>query len=346
MKASAEASAHLDSLYANRKAYHGDLHNHSASGGTSDGKCSLETWRREMKEIGVDFAAILDHRQVRHMYLPEWEDGLFIGGTEPGTNITDSGASPAGMHYNMIFENGEPVKKLLESFCEYEFEGGNEGHFIYPDFTYGRIREIIAWIKENGGFFVFPHPTLFMKSENPLDYWLADETGFEIFHKSVNSEESMNNYKVWCSLLQLGKRVWATAGDDMHSHPTTNALTTVYSEERTNRAFISYFREGDFVCGGAGIRMCVGDCKMGGKCSFEGKELIVSTGDFHKSLKCGDKYKLVILNEKGIVATEEISPDDTSYFSYPAENCRFYRAEIFNETKNIRIAIGNPVWNE
>ena len=40
MSVSAEVD-HLLILYENCRAYHGELHDHSASGGTSDGKCSL-----------------------------------------------------------------------------------------------------------------------------------------------------------------------------------------------------------------------------------------------------------------------------------------------------------------
>ena len=71
----------LENLYRGCRAYHGELHDHSASGGTSDGKCTLAEWTEEMAKLHMDFAAILDHRQVRHMYLPEWKDGLFIGGS-------------------------------------------------------------------------------------------------------------------------------------------------------------------------------------------------------------------------------------------------------------------------
>ena len=76
-------------LYENCRPFHGELHDHSASGGTSDGKCPFAEWPEKMKAIKMDFAAILDHRQIRHLYQPEWEDGLFIPGTEPGTAISD-----------------------------------------------------------------------------------------------------------------------------------------------------------------------------------------------------------------------------------------------------------------
>lgn len=336
----------LESLYEGRRAFYGDLHNHSNSGGTSDGKCTMQVWREAMRELGMDFASILDHRQVRHMYQPEWEDGVFIGGTEPGTFISDSKASVNEMHYNMLFENAEPLETLLEKFTEYKFEGGVEGHFVYPDFTTDRMGQLISFIKEKGGFFVYPHPKQLMQSDAPCDYWFADETGIEVFYGDMRNEHTENNYKLWCDLLEKGKRVWACAGEDGHAYPTVNALTTIYAEEKTNKSYLSHLRQGDFICGSVGIRMCIGDTLMGGKCDFDGKKLVVSAGDFHKSVVHENhSYKLVILNDKGTVAVENIEPGKNNFFVYETEECRFYRAEVFDETEMLRIAIGNPIWN-
>ena len=33
------------------------------------------------------------------------------------------------------------------------------------------------------------------------------------------------------------------------------------------------------------------------------------------------------------------------WFSLDASNARFWRAEVFDTTRNLRIAIGNPIWN-
>ena len=79
IKANTTDIAQIDALYEGRNIYFGDMHNHSASGGTSDGKRPLSHWKGALEALKMDFVAILDHRQVRHMYLPEWEDGLFMG---------------------------------------------------------------------------------------------------------------------------------------------------------------------------------------------------------------------------------------------------------------------------
>ena len=60
-----QENAHLLALYQGRQVYHGEMHDHSASGGTSDGKCTLAHWREQLGALKMDFAAILDHRQIR-----------------------------------------------------------------------------------------------------------------------------------------------------------------------------------------------------------------------------------------------------------------------------------------
>ena len=337
----------LESLYEGRRVFYGDLHNHSNSGGTSDGNCTLADWRKGMEILGMDFAAILDHRQVLHMYHPDWEDGVFIGGTEPGTRISDSKAEVSDIHYNMIFENAEPLLKLLHEFPEYEYTGGREGHFIYPEFTRERFIKLIDFIKDNGGFFVHPHPGQIMRSSDPLEYWFSDETGFEVFYRDMKGPESKEYYELWCKVLACGKRVFATAGDDRHVAPATDALTTIYAEEKKNSSYIKHLKSGDFVCGNVGIKMAIGDVTMGGVSDFEGEKLLLSVRDFHKSVvKENHIYKMVLITDKGVLTEERVNPYEINNFAFDTEDFKFYRAEIFDETENLRIAIGNPIWNK
>ena len=336
----------LNEIYKGRRAYFGDMHNHTNTA-SGDGHLSLREWREGMAKLGMDFAAIVDHRQVEHMYHPDWEDGVFIGGSEPLAWISDSPAEFNAIHYNMIFENAKPLEKLLEAFPEYGFTGGVEGRFGYPDFTIERMRELISFIKDNGGFYVHVHPKQLMRSDDPLDYWFADETGIEVFYVDLRHEYTDNNYKLWCELLSLGKRVWACSGEDRHKEPTDNALTTIYAEEKKNKCYISHLRVGDFVCGSVGIKMCIGKTPMGGVCDFNGEKLAISVADFHRSVaNLSHKYKLVLLNDRGVVATEKLELDKENVFVYDVEPAAFYRAEVFDETDNLRIAIGNPIWNK
>ena len=57
------------------------------------------------------------------------------------------------------------------------------------------------------------------------------------------------------------------------------------------------------------------------------------------------KFNTSTFNLKGLDASQ-IFADKENVFSFEIENCNFYRTEIFDETEDVRIAIGNPIWNE
>jgi hypothetical protein len=350
LKARKADVAHLDALYEGRELYFGDLHNHAKTGGRSDGKRTLEHWKGALEALGMDFVGIYDHRQVRHMYLPEWEDGTFICGTEPGTRILDCDAIDGKneIHYNMIVPNPKVLEEILTEFEGYEFEGGPEGFFKYLRFTREEFCELIDAILDKGGFFVHPHPKQYLQSNDPLDYWFRDETGIEVFYYDMRSEYTKKNYQLWCDLLALGKRVFACAGEDGHKCARDTALTAIYAEEKSSPGFIKHLRVGDFVCGSVALRMCVGDTKMGGKCSFDGKRLCVSVDRFHRSVANTEhKYELVILDDKGVVARRRVSCTEPTYFAFDTDaSAKFYRTEIIDINLNLRISIGNPIWNE
>lgn len=350
MKATQKDSALLESLYAARKPYYGQLHDHSNSGEKGDGHCSLTEWKEGLAALHMDFAALVDHRQVEHMYLPEWDSSIFIGGTEPGTVIRDSKAENAQMHYNLIFAECQQLEDLLQEFPEYEFEGGQYGRIRYSRFNIDRFQLLIEAVRKHGGFFVHNHPKQVMVSDDPLDYWFCDWTGLEVFytfHSDLDGQPTADNYKLWTDLLALGKRIWATAGNDEHRAPSTKAMTTIYATEKHSRDYVNRLRMGDFVCGGVGVRMCIGDTPMGGLTDFTGKRLVLSVGDFHQSqLQPEHTYRVDLLDDTGVVLTQPIDPAQTTYIAIDADNTRkFYRAEVFDTTRNLRIAIGNPIWN-
>ncbi len=338
---------YLESRYINRNPLYGEAHDHAKTGGTSDGQRSLSHWIGAMEALKMDFAAILDHKQVRHMYLPEFKEALFLGGTEPGTKIIDSKATANLMHYLLHVPTPEVLEQILTAFPEFAFEGGSEGHFTYPTFTTARFCELIDALHARGGFFVHPHPAQYLKSDDPLDYWFRDETGLEIFYGNMANEASAQNYKLWTDLLKKGKRVFAVAGGDGHGCCSDAALTTIYAEEKTNTCLLNHMREGDMVCGAVGIRMCMGNTRMGGKCAFSRQRLIFSVGDFHRSVCMPEhNYRVDLFDDKGIVFSRCISCTEPSYFALPAQAVKFYRVEVWDETRNLRIAIGNPIWNE
>lgn len=355
MKATQEEILQLNQLYEGRIPFHGELHDHSDTGGTSDGLRPLSHWRASMEALKMDFAAILDHKQVRHMYEPEWEDGLFLCGTEPEATILDSQATVKETHYNMLLETPELLQELLAEFPEYEFTGGREGHFVYPGFTRERFGRLIDAVRAKGGLFVIPHPKQWMKSEHPIDYWYRDWTGLEVIYKDYRDIRpgkayTAQNYELWTTLLAMGKRVWACAGGDWHSVCCDKALTTVYAARRTNAAMLGVLRVGDFTCGGVGVRMCIGNTVTGSQCDLENKRLVVCVSDFHPSLYIkGHTYRVDILDDQGVVAGREISYAEAAqpvYLAIDTAKSDFYRAEVFDVTSGYRIAIGNPIWHQ
>jgi hypothetical protein len=248
----------------------------------------------------------------------------------------------------MICPGPKSTEELLHAFPEYQFEGGEEGHFIYPKFTRERFCELIEKVLSLGGFFVHPHPKQLMISEDPLDYYFRDYTGIEVIYRSLESKHTEANYALYCDILALGKRLYCCAGGDGHACCSDRALTTIYSAERKNVSYITHLREGDFVCGPVGIKMCIGDTRMGGHLNFEGKRLILEVSDFHKSVKNPEhRYRVDLLNEKGVVESAEFSCEEPLHLAIDADpDSAFYRAEVYDVNRGLRLALGNPIWND
>ena len=361
--ATEEDMALLESLYGGRTAFHGELHDHSDSGGSSDGKQTLNIWKVTMPNVGMDYAAILDHRQVLHMYLPEWDPNVFIGGSEAATTITDRPEGSNKFHYNMVFAEPEGLVDIVTSFPEYNFrewteqdrEGcGGQMHFNYPQMSANRFNEVITAVKENGGLFVIPHPssTNGAVPENAMELYFQDYIGYEVFY-GCGMEDSDNwktdaNYGLWVDMLAGGARVWASAGNDNHNFPQAKCLSTVYSEEENANSHITHLRVGDFTAGPVGIQMCVGETPMGTSGTFEGQRLVFRVGDFHQDLAL-DRYtfRVTLMDDKGVVFSEEMNGTEVKTFAIDAEkSAKFYRVEIYNVTRDKLQALGNPIWNE
>ena len=348
--ATQEDIARLESLYEGLSVFYGDMHNHAATGGTSDGHRDLNHWKGALEALHMDFAAILDHRQVRHMFLPEWDDSVFICGTEPGTKITDTNAVRPYLHYNMVVPTAQDLMDVLEAFPEFEFEGGPEGHFKYPEFTRERFGQLIDAVNARGGFFVHPHPKQNMQSEDPIDYWFRDGMGIEVFYNGPDHEFmkfTTANYQLWKDLLAMGKRVFACSGGDEHACAEDTALTTLYAAERKNTAYLEQACKGNFTCGSVGIRMCIGDTVMGGQTDFAGKRLVVNVQDFHESVRIPErKYRLNIWDDTGIVESMDISCEEPVYVALDTQDRKFYRVDVIDVLRDRPVAIGNPIWNK
>lgn len=345
--------AKLDGLYEGRTARFGEMHAHADTGGTSDGKFSLDQWKAHMAENEMDFSTIVDHKQTIHMRLPEWDNTMFIGGSEAGGPVMGSSATNNKIHYNMLFATVEEFETLLNMYpIEFQYFSG---HFGYPNWTEEKMNQLSNNIYECGGLFVHVHPYLdgCMVSDDPLDYMFGDVMGLEVFRgynqADMNSEENQKAYKLWTDLLALGKRVYATAGSDAHSSlaNVTVCLGTIYAEDTEAKTLLEYMRAGNCVAGPAGIRMCVGDTQMGGETSFAGQRLVVSTGEIHtKTYNPEHTYRVDVYDDQGLVFSEEISGVENEYFAIDANpDAKYYRANVYDVTDEKIIAIGNPIWN-
>ena len=346
--------AALEALYAGRTPYYGEMHDHSNSGGRSDGRISLSVWKSGLMGLEMDFATIVDHKQVRHMVLPEWDNTMFIGGTEAATSVVDLDAEQKSFHYNMIFTDHEALMELLNEFEVFNFKGtALDGEFpYYPKFTRAEIEELVQSVRDKGGMFVHVHPKHegVLASDDPLDYWYGDWTGIEVmntYKSDRNGPNTQKNYQLWVDLLALGKKVWATSGNDEHGMPSDKAISVVYAEEKNAESIFSHIRVGDFTCGPVGIRMCVGDTVTGYETDFTGKRLVFSVGDLHKTVKNPyHTYRVDLINDAGIVFSKDITCEETFYFALDADtSAKFYRVEVWDTTDNSRIGIGNPIWN-
>lgn len=341
----------LEKLYEGRQPYQGELHDHADTGGTSDGKMKLEDWKMNLLVNDMDFATFADHRQVLHMRLPEWDNNLFIGGTEACTWIIDSKATQNKLHYNMLFTSPEGLENVLTTFpVMFSYYGD---HFSYFEFTTKQFEELAKFVTENDGFFVHVHPKgkSYLVSDDPLDYYFGEHTGVEVlcgFYGNMTAQENQDAYKLWTDLLALGKKVYATSGSDSHNASNTVSLTTIYAESADAPTYLKRVKQGDFTAGPVGIRMSIGDTCTGGTTAFAGKRLVISVGQFH-SREClpGHTYRIDLYSDKGLVTSQEIPGTGVSYMALDADDSvKFYRAEVYDVTSDYQVAIGNPIWNE
>ena len=372
------AIATLQEQYAGTTAYHGELHDHANTGGTSDGNYTLTEWLTGMQQLDMDFATIVDHKQYLHMELPEWDSKYFIGGSEAMAMPSDlAAATQTKMHFNMIFHDPMDLKAAVEEydalypdtgFRHYTDETTGEWHFTYLQYfsasnsgtgaivncepTKEQMAQLVEIVRKHNGLFVHVHPKSsdYIKSTDPLDYWYADYTGLEVYYtvwSDRNSTATKNNYKLWTDLLKLGKKVWATAGNDEHAMPSDKALTTIYSTVQDAQEFVERAAVGNFTAGAAGVRMVVGDQVMGYETDFTGKELAFSVGDFHSSVyDPTHTYEAVLIADEEVVGRWEISCEETFYYTTAADaSVDYYRVEVYDLTTGEMLALGNPIWN-
>ncbi len=340
-------------MYRGRKAYYGDLHVHTDCGGTSDGHYPMSDWVAELDRLDVDFAAVVDHRQMRGFFLPEWDEERFIIGTEPATRIKDM-ECPYGkesiytsIHYNMLFPHKYGLAMVLANFPTFEFKGDElTGSFSYARFTKAEMEELFNYVKSIGGIMVHPHPKTMMSSYNPLDYYFGEGMFLETLYEAYDSNASFRNYNLWVELLAMGKKVYTSAGSDTHQAPQNACVSTFYTRKRSGRAFFDQMKTGDFAVGAFGMQMAIDDTPMGGETAFkEGQTLHLRVADgFTHALKDNTAYELRVYTDQGLAYKSTFNGKCPQALALQVQNRKFYRAEVYDLTHNYRIAIGNPIW--
>ena len=428
----------LDAGYAGLSAKYGEMHNHTSAGLTADGRNSLAEWKDRMKQLGMHFAAIVDHKQVAHMYHKDWQtepteeyDVVFVGGSEPGTGVQElsENATQDNMHYNMLTGDPQKLVKLVmdmekttdknfytegkpydeanwgvnnngkdNKYKQYRPEEYNEpdgllDRIYYPDWTKSEFATMVEKFYDAGGLIVEVHPDYpkYIKSSDYMDYCFSGDAGsatspamgFEIStaNYGYTPSRSYNEqaYQLWLDMLEGGKKVYATYGDDTHKLPTAMAMTTIYAPEGANAAYyMQMMHDGNFAPGWVGIRMMIGDTQMGGTAdSFEGQRLVFSIGDMYEandySRMYRDKankdqiltwepgydasctYTVRLYDDSGLLKEDVgINPSEMNYYAFDAEpDAKFYRVEVWVEKLNedgtsayrYRCGVGNPIWN-
>lgn len=354
--------AHLEGLYAGRQVVHGDTHCHTKSSQWSDGWHTLETFKKHMKENQIDFVTVVDHGQVIHMRHEDWDESIFVGGSEVGWEILGVEVmSKILMDYGMIFTKPEGLEAVLDDFPEdYRYNGEmREAMRFRKGFKVDKekARKIIASVKKHGGMWIQEHP--FARDQwfgydpiDEMDYWFADEVGFEVtnggFTTRPKAEENENAYECWVKLLNAGKRLWATSGSDAHSClPFTWSLSTLYTEQMNNEGYFAQMKTGNLTAGPVGIRIAVGDTQTGSAGGFEGKRVVIAAGDFHPLVvDHSHTYRLDVFDSNGLVHSQQISTTEMNYVAFDADATqRYYRANVYDVTGDYKLAVGNPVFN-
>ncbi len=362
----------LEKLYAGLQVTRAGMHEHSDSGkvewkknadGTvkkvgSDGKFTLKQWKETlMNELGYDVVAIVDHRQVQHMYSPDWDSDLFICGSEPASGFTDLSpqATHSSFHYAMLFDDKEDLAKVVTKFTEFEFQGLNPDPiywgFRYPKFTKARFQELVDYVRELGGIVSLSHPLnghKYLMSTNPEDFFIGEYTYFDtITGTGPYSEANAENYDMWATLVQRGHHLYASAIGDTHSKrycaPSTLYTTTMKAAET-----FATVKTGNYTAGFMGIKMNVGDKPMGSVAGYKaGDTLTIEVGDFFTKkavVKPDSDYYLRVFTDKGLCFAKKINATETTRLALKVQDRAFYRADVFNVDNGYAIAIGNPIW--
>ena len=345
---SEEALRWLDCLYGDRSARFGDMHAHTDSGGKSDGATPLAEYIQQIKGFGLDFAAVLDHKQIRHAYLPEWDNDLLLCGSEFAAQIKQEGrpSRAKSLHYAMVMRRREDFFLLMKAFPEFKYTGGTDGYCGYPTFTYERFMSLVEFIHNLGGTISNAHPKQQMASDDPMMYYFGEHAKLETVYVRADSFATGQNVRLWESLLKMGKRVHTWGDSDTHAAAKNTALTSVYTNNKTPAEVLDAVRDGDCTAGCIGIQMSIDCTRMGSSLPYrKGQKLAIRVADYYRQgMKDNTVYCLKVYTDKGLAYASEFSGTQPQELVLPVEQRMYYRVEITNESDNHYVAVSNPIW--
>ena len=340
----------LDEYYKDRKVYYGDQHVHTKCGGTSDGSFPMADWPAEMDRIGLDFAIIVDHRQMRGFFLPEWDESRFLMGSEPSAQINGLNAVNCGysrIHYNMLVPHKYGLAMVFANFPEFQFKGDElTGSYVYTPFTKERFIELNEYLQSIGGMLVHPHPKTMLSSNDPLDFYFGEHMYLETLYEKFDSHFCFKNCELWEQLLKLGKHVYASGGSDTHRRPTNACVSTFYTKEKSGSAFFEQMRSGDYTVGCVGMQMMIDGNPMGSELEYkDGMVLTLKLADFFPyKWEENTAYEVRVYSDKGLVYKSVYNGKAPQRLALECKKRAYYRAEVFDKTHGYRIAVGNPIW--
>lgn len=340
----------LDAYYEGCRAYYGDQHVHTKCGGTSDGQTPMSEWVAKMDELGLDFAIVVDHRQMRGYFLPEWSEERFVMGTEPGSSITNPSGKHcirSAFHYNMVFPHKYALAMVLANFPEFNFKGDElTGKFGYPNFTKERMYELCAYLRSIGGMLVHAHPKLLMGSDDPLDYYFGEHSYLEVIVSYYSSHASVRSYDTWVEILNQGKHMFASGGSDTHSAVTNVCPSTFYTTERHHTRFVERMYNGDYAVGGVGVKMFIDGHPMGSEIAYkDGMKLTLRVGDFyHATFQENTAYELEIITDKGVAYSSIFNGKLPQEISLEVQKRNYYRVVVKDVNHRYRVCVSNPIW--
>lgn len=345
----------LDKIYEGKTLYFGDLHCHSDSGGRSDGKEPIGNYVQKMKELNVDFAAIVDHRQMRHMFLDEWDENYFICGSEPGLKIDGFDQSEIiskslnnHLHYILLFPDKYGLSKVLKRYSRYKFEGDElTGEFGYPCFSRDEFKKLAEYVYSLGGLVTHAHPKQVMQSDDPMDYYFGDIVPLETIYcykPERAATDTSDNRELWVALLNMGKRMHTYGCSDTHTEASNRGLSALYVSEHSGKAALEVWRSGNLCAGAVGIKMSIDSTPMGSSVRYApDKTLYIKTDKFHPAyINEGDTFTLSVYTENGIAYSVEFDGTPISV-ALEVRDRMYYRAEITDKDGRY-IAISNPIW--